>query len=150
MSLSRTASQSVVRQMESLLDGGSIAGLTDRLLLERFVDRQDAPGEEAFTALVHRHGPMVLETCRAILHDWQDAEDVFQAVFLVLARKARSLREPDLLGYWLHGVALRTARKARARRVRQRMHEDGSMQSRTACANLPVTLDLAPGPPGRT
>ncbi len=149
MSLSRTESQSVVRQMESLFDGGSITGLTDRSLLERFVDRHGALGEEAFTALVHRHGPMVLETCRAILGDWQDAEDAFQAVFLVLARKARSLREPDLVGYWLHGVALRTARKARARRVRQRMNEGGAMRTRGPCSDPTVTLEDCAQPAGQ-
>ena len=106
---------SVVRQLETLFDGGSVAGLSDRQLLERFVTRRDPAGEAAFAALVARHGPMVLHVCRQLLGDRHHAEDAFQAVFLVLARQARSIRDPDLLGNWLYGVALRTARKAQGR-----------------------------------
>ena len=68
---------------------------------------------------------MVLGVCRQLLGDHQHAEDAFQAVFLVLARKARSIREPDLLGNWLYGVALRTARKARGRLARRRTDRGG-------------------------
>ena len=75
---------------------------------------RDAAGEAAFAALVQRHGPMVLDVCRQLLGDLHHAEDAFQAVFLVLARKAGAIRDPDLLGTWLHGVAVRTARKSRA------------------------------------
>ncbi len=112
------------------LRGGSVAGLSDRQLLERFIDRRDAAGETAFAALVARHGPMVLGVCRQLLGDRHHAEDAFQAVFLVLARRARSIRDPDLLGNWLYGVALRTARKARGRLVRRRKNEEGSSMSR--------------------
>ena len=128
--MARATSGAVVRQIESLFEGGSVAGLTDRLLLERFAARRDLAGEEAFAALVTRHGPMVLDTCRQILGDPHHAEDAFQAVFLVLARKARSIREPDLLSYWLHGVALRTARKAKVWLVRQRKNEEGGSMRR--------------------
>ena len=121
----RGASPSVVRQIESLFDGGSVAGLTDRQLLERFTTGGDATGEAAFAALVRRHGPMVLGICRQLLGDRHHAEDAFQAVFLVLARKARSIRDPELLGNWLYGVALRTARKARVRLVSRRKREEG-------------------------
>ena len=100
-----------------------MAGLSDRQLLDRFVVRRDAAGEAAFAALVARHGTMVLHVCRQLLGDHQHAEDAFQAVFLVLARRARSVRDPDLLGHWLYGVALRTARKANARLARQRKNE---------------------------
>ena len=103
-------STSLVRQLGALFEGGSAAGLSDRQLIERFVAGHDQAGEAAFAALVARHGPMVLGVCRQLLGDHQHAEDAFQAVFLVLARKARSLREPELLGNWLYGVALRTAR----------------------------------------
>ncbi len=105
----------VGRQLESLFDGGSVAGMSDRELVERFIARRDAGGDAAFAALVARHGPMVLRICRQILPDRHHAEDAFQAVFLVLARNARSIRNPDLLGTWLYGVTLRTARKAKTR-----------------------------------
>jgi RNA polymerase sigma factor (sigma-70 family) len=117
---------SVVRQIESLFDGGSVAGLTDRQLIERFVARRDPAGEAAFAALVTRHGPMVLGVCRQLLGDRHLAEDTVQATFMVLARKARSIGEPELLGNWLYGVALRTARKARGRLAQQREYEAGA------------------------
>jgi hypothetical protein len=112
--MAQVMTTSVVRQIGSLFDGGSVAGLTDRQLIERFVDNRDPDGEAAFAAIVTRHGPMVLGVCRQLLGDHHHAEDAFQAVFLVLARKAGSIRDPDLLGNWLYGVALRTSRKARA------------------------------------
>ena len=120
MALVTTAS--IVRQIESLFDGGSVAGLSDGQLIERFNHRRDTTGEAAFAALLARHGPMVLHVCRQLLNDEYHAEDAFQAVFLVLARKSGSIRDPDRLGNWLYGVAIRTARKARrglARRQRQ-------------------------------
>jgi DNA-directed RNA polymerase specialized sigma24 family protein len=109
---------SVVREIGSLFDGGSVSGLSDCQLIERFVNRRDRAGEAAFAALVERHGPMVMGFFRQILCDLHQAEDAFQAVFLVLARKAGSIQNPDLLGNWLYGVALRTSRKARVRRAR--------------------------------
>jgi RNA polymerase sigma-70 factor (ECF subfamily) len=93
---------------------------TDADLLQRFARRRD---EEAFTALLHRHGPMVLGVCRRVLHNAHDAEDAFQATFLVLARKARSVGRPELLGNWLYGVACRTALKARAHIAKRRRKE---------------------------
>jgi RNA polymerase sigma-70 factor (ECF subfamily) len=94
--------------------------LTDRHLLERFVAAGD---EAAFAALVRRHGPMVLGVCRRLLHDAHEAEDAFQATFLVLVHKARAIGRPEQLGPWLHGVAYRTAarsRQAARRRARER------------------------------
>src|SRR5262245_43114310 len=123
-SMANLATGSVARQLGALFEGGSMAGLTDRQLLERFHSGRDAGGEAAFAALVARHGPMVLGVCRQILGDRQLAEDAFQAVFLVLARRARSIRDPDLLGNWLYGVALRTARCARNRLARRRQNEE--------------------------
>jgi len=96
------------------------AALTDGQLLARFAaDREEA----AFAALLRRHGPMVLGVCRRVLGDLHLAEDAFQATFLVLARKAGSLRQPELLPQWLHGVAARTAAKTRVDAVRRRAHE---------------------------
>src|ERR1700674_4224304 len=76
----------------------------DAVLLHRFTHGHE---EDAFAAIVARHGPMVLRVCQRILADSAAAEDCFQATFLVLARKAGSLRRPEALAGWLHGVALR-------------------------------------------
>jgi DNA-directed RNA polymerase specialized sigma24 family protein len=84
---------------------------TDAELLELFLSRHDGA---AFEALLRRHAPMVLGVCRRVLRHAQDTEDAFQATFLVLARKAASLRSRALLGHWLYGIAFRTALKARA------------------------------------
>src|SRR5579883_1122887 len=107
----------VVGRLRAVLAGRQAPGLTDADLLGRFVHRRD---EVAFEALVHRHGPMVLGVCRRILRHEQDAEDAFQATFLVLVRKAASLRSPQTLGNWLYGVARRTALEARAAAARRR------------------------------
>jgi RNA polymerase sigma factor (sigma-70 family) len=93
---------------------------TDSQLLERFAGQQD---EAAFAALVRRHGPMVLAVCRRILRDAHDADDAFQATFLVLVRKASVIARPELLGNWLYGVAHRVAVKARAKAARRSEHE---------------------------
>jgi RNA polymerase sigma factor (sigma-70 family) len=89
----------------------------DGALLERYV--RDGDGS-AFAALVRRHGPLVWGVCRRLVRHLHDAEDAFQAVFFVLARKAGSLRRPERLGPWLYGVACRTARKALALTARRR------------------------------
>ena len=104
--MSPMTTSSVARQIDSLYAGSSVAGMTDRELIERFNARRDETGDAAFTALVSRHGPMVQDICWRLLGDQHHAEDAFQAVFLVLARKARSLGDPDLLANWLYGVAL--------------------------------------------
>ena len=108
------------RQLERLFEVGTVGGLSDAELLERFAAVDDEAAGAAFEAIVERHGPMVLRVCRMVLRDAHAAEDAFQATFLVLARRARTLGERELLGNWLYGVAARTARKARiaaARRV---------------------------------
>jgi RNA polymerase sigma factor (sigma-70 family) len=89
---------------------------TDAALLGRFISEGD---ERAFTVLVNRHGPLVLRVCRRILGDGDDTEDAFQAVFLVLARKAATVGRRGALAAWLHGVARRVALKARSARVRR-------------------------------
>jgi RNA polymerase sigma factor (sigma-70 family) len=93
----------------------------DRALLERFARQRDG---DAFALLVRRHGPMVLAVCRRVLHNSHDADDAFQAVFLLLLRKAGSLRRPEQLGPWLHGVAQRVALKARALGLRRRARQE--------------------------
>ncbi len=139
--MARLASGSVVRQLGSLFEDGTVAGLSDRQLLERFIAARDPAGEAAFAAIVARHGPMVLDICRQLLGDLHHAEDAFQAVFLVLARRARSIRDPDLLGNWLYGVALRTARCARAQHDRRRKKEEGDAMSRLASGSSPAMLE---------
>ena len=119
-------------QIQALLSVGTVAGMTDGQLLERFATGRDQAGEVAFAGVVARHGPMVLNVCHRLLADTHDAEDTFQATFLVLARKARSIRNPELLGNWLYGVALRLARDARSRSQRQRRHERRAAMDETA------------------
>ena len=82
-----------------------------------------AEAELAFTALVMRHGPLVFGVCQGLLRNTHDAEDAFQATFMVLARKAGSIRQPDRLGPWLRGVAHRTARRLKDKNARRKIHE---------------------------
>jgi RNA polymerase sigma-70 factor (ECF subfamily) len=105
---------------------------TDNDLLRRFITNDD---EAAFAELVRRHGPVVLGVARRMLGDTPDAEDIFQAVFLVLARKASRITRPELLGNWLYGVAYRTALRGRTvaarRRARERPLMDTSSKQNT-------------------
>ncbi len=97
--------------IQHLFDRGTCTGLSDARLLERFVTGRD---EAAFAALVARHGALVLNTCRAVLKDPNAADDAFQATFVLLFRKAGSIRGRDSLGAWLHRVAYRTALQVRS------------------------------------
>jgi RNA polymerase sigma factor (sigma-70 family) len=106
-----------LRQVAAPPDAG---GQSDRALVLRFVEERD---ESAFAALVQRHGPMVLGVCLRVLGDEHDAEDAFQATFLVLARRAGSVRRQESVGSWLYGVAYRTALKARTTAARRRARE---------------------------
>ncbi len=111
--------ESVLHHLHHLLESGGPPP-DDRCLLQRFVAQRD---QEAFAALVTRHGPLVFGLCRRVLRDPHDAEDVFQATFLVLAQKAGTIRKPESLSCYLHGVAYRLAIKARAEASRRRRHE---------------------------
>ena len=106
-----------LRRTVLLQDAGE---LTDGQLLECFVSRQD---EAALEVLVRRHGPMVWGVCRRILRNHHDAEDAFQATFLVLVRKAASIVPREMVGNWLYGVAHQTALKARATTAKRRARE---------------------------
>jgi RNA polymerase sigma factor (sigma-70 family) len=129
------------RHLRTLFDHGSAVGLTDGELLSRFVLGGGESAELAFAALVERHGPMVLRVCRSILDDQHDAEDALQATFLVLVRRAGSVRQRDSLASWLFGVALRVANCARTSMRRRRGHE------RRAAALAPADLRCGPAEP---
>jgi RNA polymerase sigma factor (sigma-70 family) len=118
--MSRTPLDPVVRHIRRLANEGSVPELTDAQLLERFRSERD---ENAFARLVQRHGGLVLGVCRRVLHHEQEAEDAFQATFLLLASGAGSIRKQASVGSWLYGVAFRIARKARARSNRRRERE---------------------------
>ncbi len=113
----------ILRQLRTLYNIGTIGDLTDGQLLERFATDADEVAELAFSALVERHEAMVWRVCLAIVRDEHEAEDAFQATFLVLVRKARSLWVRDSLGPWLHQVACRTASCLRTTLIRRRKHE---------------------------
>lgn len=112
-----------LRQLHALFNVGVVADCTDGQLLERFSTGGGEAAELAFAALVERHGPMVMRVCRALSTDSHDAQDAFQATFLVLVRKARTLWVRDSLGPWLYQVAFRTASCARLAAARRRKHE---------------------------
>src|SRR5216683_1420993 len=110
----------VLRHVHKLLGAKALEELTDGQLLERFISRQE---EAAFAVLVRRHGPMVLGVCRRVLHHWHAAEDAFQATFLVLFRRARSLDRRGSVANWLYTVAYHVALKARASAAHRRLRE---------------------------
>ena len=116
MSTHRLATAELVR----LFDSGSLSGLSEWELLERFLARRD---ELAFQVLVSRHGPMVLGICRRMLANAADVEDAFQATFLVLLRRAGSLGPGDAIAAWLHGVAVRVAQQAQSAAARRGRRE---------------------------
>ena len=108
---------------DEVIGGGESS---DRQLLERFVNEADG---DAFQLLVQRYGPLVFGVCTRILGSEHDAEDAFQATFLVFVRKAGSLRTPETLGPWLYGVAYRTALKVRAERLQRSCREQPLVES---------------------
>jgi RNA polymerase sigma factor (sigma-70 family) len=110
----------VLRHIRRLTVADSTRNLTDAELLGRVASRCE---EQAFTALVQRHGPLVWSVCRHVLRHHQDAEDAFQATFLVLVRKARSIRKAEALASWLHGAAYRTALRAKRDAAIRQVHE---------------------------
>src|ERR1700733_14475051 len=124
--------------IQHLFDEGTCTGLSDARLLERFVTRGDEP---AFAALVARHGAMVLTTCQAALKDPGAADDAFQATFVLLFRKAGSIRMSDSLGGWLHRVAYRVALQARSDAARRRDVENAAGAARAV--EKPYSDDLS-------
>src|SRR6516225_2559086 len=106
----------------------TMADQSDRELVERFLAGQ---GEAVFEAIVRRHGPMVYRVCWRVLQHHQDAEDAFQATFLVLAQRLRTVRKHASLASWLHGVAYRVALKAKSAAAIRRRHEQQAPLSET-------------------
>jgi RNA polymerase sigma factor (sigma-70 family) len=113
-------SDTILRHLHTMVADGCLDQLPDQRLVERFAEEHDTA---AFEALVRRHGTMVLRVCRQVLRHAQDAEDVFQATFLVLARKAAAIRKKSSVASWLHGVAYRLATEAKIAAFRQRARE---------------------------
>ncbi len=131
------SARDVWKGLEGLFRFGTLGSLDDAELLGRFVDGgRGESAEAAFAAMVERHGPMVLGVCRRVLGNRHEAEDAFQATFLILARKARWIARPEQLASWLHGVALRTARDAR--------HRDDRRRARERKASLPADAVAPP------
>ncbi len=126
--------ETVLQQIRQAVGTPGVEELADHQLLQRFAASQE---ESAFAALVRRHGPMVLGVCRRILRDAHQAEDAFQATFLVLARKAGSIRKQESVASWLHGVALRVAGKARTSAYRRSALERRVMAMRQPERELP-------------
>ena len=122
---------------------GTVSGFPDDQLLDRFLARCDGA---AFEALMARHGPMVLRVCGAVLRNPSDAEDAFQATFLVLVKKARTLQGRANLGGWLHLVAYRVAIQANAAAARRRVQERraGEMSAMTASHDPVIPDELVP------
>src|SRR5262245_38102620 len=117
MDQQRHAALQLIRR---IADPNGSADLPDAVLLRQFVERRD---QAAFAAIVQRHGPLVLGVGQRIMHNRADSEDVFQATFLVLVRKASSIVKQRSLGSWLYGVACRIALRAKGARARRRAGE---------------------------
>jgi RNA polymerase sigma factor (sigma-70 family) len=134
--MTRARANSLLRHIRRLVEAPSADFVSDRALLERFTAGGD---QSAFAVLVRRHGPMVQRVCRHILRNSHDAEDAFQATFLVLARRAAVLTWQESVAAWLHAVASRLALKARTTR-RRRAHEALAAEPASEAAVDPVLL----------
>jgi RNA polymerase sigma factor (sigma-70 family) len=130
--MAKAAASPILQLLRQIVEDGEVRELPDRDLVWRFQVRHD---QSAFHTLLRRHGPMVLDVCRGVLGDGPDAEDAFQATFLVLAQNAGSIRKAAALGSWLHGVARRTALKARAQAAARHRHEARAPQRQAAQAD---------------
>ncbi len=139
----RQRNGAIIGPLRTLYNIGTIGDLTDGQLLERFATDTNEVAELAFAALVERHEAMVWRVCLAIVRDQHEAEDAFQATFLVLVRKARSLWVQDSLGPWLHQVAWRTACYLRTTGTRRRKHEQRSA-AQDATRSVAVLTSLDP------
>ena len=119
-----------IREIRTLFDWGAIGSWTDKQLLAQLPTGGEG-SEAALRVLIHRHAPMVMGVCRRVLGDEAAAEDAFQATFLVLVRKADSLQGCEVLTNWIYGVALRVAKKDKARTARRRVVERRAVDARS-------------------
>jgi len=136
--MSTSALGAAIRHLRRALLGRSETGHTDAKLLDAFIERRD---EFAFETLMLRHGPMVMGVCRRVLRNDADADDAFQATFLVLVRKGASIRPRNNVGNWLHGVARRTALTARAMSIKRSAKERAAMRPNLERAETCETLN---------
>jgi cytochrome c peroxidase len=118
--MTKALSSPILQLIRRVARDKRVRQLSDHTLLQQFCQQRD---EAAFATLLYRHGPMVLGVCGSVLRNDTDTEDAFQATFLILARKAASIRKTASVGSWLHGVAHRTALKARAQSATRQKHE---------------------------
>src|SRR5690349_16629728 len=118
--MATTQAATVLRHVRRLLATPAAEAMPDRQLVEAFTTRRD---EAAFASLVRRHGPLVLGVCRRVLGNSHDAEDAFQATFLLLARKSRAIRARDSVAGWLYQVAYHVAMRARGQQATRLRHE---------------------------
>src|SRR5882724_920566 len=118
--MGKAVSSLILRVIRQIAEDPEMRAASDRDLLQQFSERRDT---DAFHALLRRHGPMVLDVCRGVLGNEANAEDAFQATFLILARKAASIRKAASVGSWLHSVAYRTALQARAQEATRKKNE---------------------------
>ena len=140
--MAKRPASSVLQYLRRIAATDAADTTADRQLLERFTRHQD---EGAFETLVQRHGPLVWGVCRRTLSDPHDAEDAFQATFLVFVRKARLIGRGELLGHWLYGVAYRVAVRARANAARRRRHENrAEVRTPTDPCDEAALRDLGP------
>jgi RNA polymerase sigma factor (sigma-70 family) len=141
-------SDASVRQIHTLFRVGAAGGLTDHELLDQFLTGDEA--EATFVVLIDRHGPMVRSLCRSLLGDHHEADDAFQATFLVLARRAGSIRDKQALASWLYGIAYRvcmrmrteaTRRRALARRLAQRARHEATTGTPSPADHIPELFE---------
>ena len=141
--MAKGESPAVLRDIHTLFHVGTSNGLTDAQLLDRFRARSDLNSSEAaFAGLMARHGPMVLGVCRRALSNPDDVADAFQATFLILVRKADTVRVEDSLGRWLYGVSRRVSVRAKLAAARRSAREVRGIEFAAAPA--------ADARPGRT
>jgi hypothetical protein len=148
------SSDGLLPQLHRILNLGAVGTMTDAQLLDWFVSRRTDAAQAAFDELMIRHGPMVFRVCRSVLQDRHDAEDAFQATFLVLAYGAGAVRRGGSVASWLFGVAHRVSSRAKSRAARQRALDEKAarLTPEAQLPNVSSAWEVAiacGGPPGR-